>query len=202
MISSKFALIFILLNVLTLFGLTGVTEAVLLSGWIFPNPAEVVLIGMFFLGVIGVQIAAHTGILMPPHNPFFGKRSISSPPKWFERGPQPSRMITIQEFRTIERGLKSLRRIDRNDCFIKLVCEMNQDLVTGKETSNSRTAQLLKVFRLREFMRPQPAHKSETIWDIYEQATKPELMNCSKKYKSCPLSHKQLQYEAKVGESF
>lgn len=51
MISSKFALIFILLNVLTLFGLTGVTEAVLLSGWIFPNPAEVVLIGMFFLGV-------------------------------------------------------------------------------------------------------------------------------------------------------
>lgn len=51
-------------------------------------------------------------------------------------------------------------------------------------------------------MRPQPAHKSETIWDIYEQATKPELMNCSKKYKSCPLSHKQLQYEAKVGESF
>lgn len=56
--------------------------------------------------VIGVQIAAHTGILMPPHNPFFGKRSISSPPKWFERGPQPSRMITIQEFRTIERGLK------------------------------------------------------------------------------------------------
>jgi hypothetical protein len=56
--------------------------------------------------VIGLQLAVAHGYLMPPHNPYFGKRSISSQPFHKHRqATTPTKQITMIEFKTIERVL-------------------------------------------------------------------------------------------------
>ena len=56
-----------------------------------------------------------------------------------------SKAPLMKEMDVIERVLLGLRRIDSHDCFIRHVCQVNQNKVTGK--SSSYEDSILKIFR-------------------------------------------------------
>ena len=118
---------------------------------------------------MAVQLAVAHGILMPPHNPiYFGrrKRQISSP------------KLSVFEIRFFERILKGLRKMDKSDCFIQLLCQMGKD---------GQSEDYLQVFRLAKRWKK----KDASVWSDYNEALKIKG-NCSAKYPKCPLSTKQL----------
>ena len=108
----------------------------------------------------------------------------------------------LKEIETIERLLLGLRRIDSHDCFIRHVCQINQNRLAG--TASPFDEAVLKVFTLKPTKSASTAGngQSTSIWDVYREALVPSVIDCSHKYQLCPLSAEEMDPANLLGGLF
>jgi len=177
------------------------------TGWFAkPGPTESLVFGLLVLKVMALRMA---GIFPYNLNDLWNQEGFLKDTLWkrnsrtrrdlfFAKLNKFSKAPLMKEIDAVERILLGLRRIDSHDCFIRHVCQIKQNQLTGKGTEYEST--LLQIFSLKP--QKQAIQGETSIWDIYHDALTPEIVDCDQKYKLCPLTKKDMNIKSLLSGFF
>jgi hypothetical protein len=181
-------------------GLVNAIVPNLSTGWFAkPGPTESLIFGLLMMKVMALRYAG----VFPYHlndlwneggvlgDSFWNRNSRARRDLYFAKLNQFSKAPLLKEIEAVERILLGLRRIDSHDCFIRHVCQIKQNQLAGTASEYEKT--ILNIFSMRP--KKQAVEGETSIWDIYHDALSPTVMDCSQKYKLCPLSKKDMKVQ-------
>ncbi|CAL8121820.1 unnamed protein product [Orchesella dallaii] len=228
--------ILILTSFLSVIGLSGIAECslpfgifpFLTTGWYYkPSPVESVVLGLIVVKVLVLRLASITGILPIPYhlNDIFlrslGKRSIPEPlivknltlPHQWNLASSKSSSVTTElsenELAAIYRVFLGLRRIDTNDCFLKMLCFISRRYMSGfGSLEDKQMIETIRYISAMEKASKKDPYEKSPIMDVYEKALRIGIsgnnssLSCTTEYLMCSLSERAMSFETIISELF